>query len=1186
MRPKRSFLRKFFILPVFVLIACLSGLQAQSAPDAQRIEGYEYHGYIPFEPENEADEGIPGQTYDMLLDGDVDTKWCVDVHNRTSWSIQFATKDYVRVSGYCMVAADDTEAYSGRNPKSWKLEAKGSDGVWEVLDEVTDDDILPDKNQARGYRELNNTFMYCEFRLTFTGVNEGNAFQLSEFFLLYKDPDTDVRKPWIRLHPNTILPGINPAVVTGDNRSTVTLGGDPYNQEAYTLLGWNTHPSGTGTTYKADDPYFITRDEVVYAMWEAKQFELTINLENFEGSPLYRRIGYKTTAQFRLTPPEREGYIFKYWIVTSGGGTWKLNEKYDANTNIYGTYGNATLAGVWEKRKEIEVSWYSDDNLIGTDTYYEGDIPEYKGEKPEKESIPEYDFTFIGWDKELKELTEDTTFNAVFEGTRRSYEITWLDEDGSQFDVTSVEYGTVPSHEPPEKQPTKESCYVFEGWEETPVAVTGNATYKAVFREIPRPYEITWQYEDGSLIDVTEAGYGTMPSHADPNKKATDEYSYTFIGWDRELSVVDGPAVYTARFTPSKNRYEITWKDDKGEVIDVTTVEYGEIPQHENPVKKPIDQYSYVFAGWSPNVKAVTGAAEYKAQFSEVVNSYEIVWKDENGTLIDTTTVEYGSMPLHSDLNNRETREAYFEFDGWEPNLKAVTGPAEYKAKFKETKKSCEIIWKYENGLVIGSGAWEYGTVPSCIDPEMEPTPEYEYVFTGWDPEVTEVDGAAVYTAIFTPSRRSYVITWQDDEGNVFDTSMVEYDSIPSHEDPVKKDSDEFIYTFIGWNRDFKAVAGPETYVARFEKTRRRYEITWKDDDGEVIDITEAEYGSMPTHPDPAGKETVDFTFTFDGWTPGLKEVTGKAEYTAQYNKKPRNYPVHFEMNGAAAMKDASVEYGKSAEKPETPQYSGFFFDGWFADKELNKPYTFEEKITDETTIYAKWTAIKPAPVLSGDEKPTAIQPLTENGQPQALINAPKAVPEGYTVEYSLDGSAWSKEIPTGTKSGEYTVRVFYRGDNYHTGFTGENLTVKIQGVYKCDATTAEWTKKSGKTVAFRITKEFDDDDGFEKFTAVTVDGVTAVRDKDYTAVKGSTIITFSADFLETLSLGEHAVKVSFEDGEASVGIKVIEAALTTPNNDTSAQTGDSSHLVLWIIRALVSIGAIGVMSVMKKSRG
>lgn len=1249
---------------------------AQTTLYAQWIEGYEYHGYIPFEPENARDRGVSGQTYDMLLDGDVNTKWGVAVPaDGGSWSLEFATKDYVRVSGYCLVTGDNTEMYSGFNPKGWKLEGKSQDGRWVVLDEVTDDETLPVKNLARVYKKLDNRYDYCEFRIIFTGVKSGNVFQLSEFSLLYKDPDKDVRKPRITLHPNNLAGSVTDYVVkTGDNRSTITLGDDPYNQGAYTLLSWNTHPRGIGDTYEADDPYVIKRDAIVYAMWEPMVFELIINLDSFEGSPVYRRIVYTTNTQFRLMPPEREGYIFKYWIVTNGDGTWKLNEKYDAGTNIYGTYGNVTLAGCWEKRKKIEVSWFSDDNLIGTDTFYEGDIPEYKGEKPEKKSSKEYDYTFIGWDKEFKQLTEDTTFNAVFEEARRSYEITWLDEDGSQFDVTSVEYGTVPSHEPPEKLSTKEKCYIFEGWEETPVAVTGNATYKASFREIPRPYEITWQYEDGSLIDVTEAGYGTMPSHADPNKKATDEYSYTFIGWDRELSVVDGPAVYTARFTPSKNSYEITWKDENGEVIDVTTVEYGEIPQHEALFKKADPQFEYTFTGWSPSLKAVTGAAEYTAQFSETVNSHEIVWKDENGNIIDTTTVEYGSMPLHPDLNNKETKEFFYEFEGWEPELKEVTGPAEYQAKFLETRKSYEIIWKYENGLVIDAKTWEYGTVPSCEDPEMEATAEFEYVFNGWDPEITEVDGAAVYTAKFTPARRSYVITWQDDEGNVFDTTMVEYGSLPSHEDPVKKDTDEFTYSFKGWNRDFKAVAGPETYVARFDKTRRSYEITWKNEDGSVIDVTTVEYGTEPAHDNLTGsvtdesirefagwnpavtavtgpaeyqaqftttprsyeitwkdedgkvidttmveygavpthvgltrEETDGFTYEFAGWDPEIKAVAGPAEYQAKYNSIKKEYTVRFVTNGGTAIDEAKTEYGQCVSKPVDPERDGYTFTGWFADENLTVTYDFEEPVIGELTIYAGWKlnekVFPPIPELTEDQKPVPIENLVEDGTEQALVRAPKKLPEGYTVKYSTDGGkTWSEEVPTGKESGKYTIRVHYQADSDHIDFDGDTLYVMIRGVYYQAESDGDWTKKSGKTYTVRVKKLFNDEECFANFTGVMVDGKTAERNKDYTAIGGSTIITFASEYLETLSVGEHLIDITFRDGETSVVLRVLEeekvsptptptptatpapTATPTPTPEPMPRTGDTAMPMIWVFLIPISAACI-VVAINRKRR-
>jgi hypothetical protein len=40
-----------------------------------------------------------------------------------------------------------------------------------------------------------------------------------------------------------------------------------------------------------------------------------------------------------------------------------------------------------------------------------------------------------------------------------------------------------------------------------------------------------------------------------------------------------------------------------------------------------------------------------------------------------------------------------------------------------------------------------------------------------------------------------------------------------------------------------------------------------------VIDITQVEYGEMPTHVDPTKAETEDYTYEFKGWTPELVSV-------------------------------------------------------------------------------------------------------------------------------------------------------------------------------------------------------------------------------------------------------------------------------------------------------------------------
>ena len=87
------------------------------------------------------------------------------------------------------------------------------------------------------------------------------------------------------------------------------------------------------------------------------------------------------------------------------------------------------------------------------------------------------------------------------------------------------------------------------------------------------------------------------------------------------------------------------------------------------------------------------------------------------------------------------------------------------------------------------------------------------------------------------------------------------------------------------------------------------------------------------------------------------------------------------------------------------------------------------------------------APGLTDDQKPMAVEGLTENGSDQALIIAPSSLPEGYKgIMYSIDsGDSWINEIPTGNAAGSYTLLVKYAGDENHEDFFGETLTVVIQ---------------------------------------------------------------------------------------------------------------------------------------------
>ena len=128
---------------------------------------------------------------------------------------------------------------------------------------------------------------------------------------------------------------------------------------------------------------------------------------------------------------------------------------------------------------------------------------------------------------------------------------------------------------------------------------------------------------------------------------------------------------------------------------------------------------------------------------------------------------------------------------------------------------------------------------------------------------------------------------------------------------------------------------------------------------------------------------------------------------------------------------------------------------------------------------------------------------------------------------------------------------------------------------------------------------EFTANGTFDLFAEVRVDG-EMVDASNYTVNAGSKIVTLKADYLKTLSNGEHSFEVIYDvlGKEYSAGcmFKVKKAAAAETEAETSAveteaqtgakaaDTGDTTNITIWLSMMLASaLGALLLLGSKKK---
>lgn len=536
---------------------------------------------------------------------------------------------------------------------------------------------------------------------------------------------------------------------------TAILPGTPY-RDGYNFLGW--YVEG-----EVDAPFDfatgITADTNLYAMFEARTYTVTFQDGDTVLATSTVRYGQAATAP---TAPAKTGYDFVGWDAT-----FKVILRDTVINAMYKAKTYAVMFFDYNYRK------------IGATQYVAYGQSAVAPNAPQRVG-----YTFVGWQPEFDDVTDDIAVFPVYEKNKYTY--TYLDGT-STVDTVEVEYGaraTMPD--------VDKDGYVFVGWfiQGTDTKYDFNTTVTAA-----RTLEARWQkilatthtvrfMVDGMLYNrqiVEEGTAATAP--ADPTK-----LGHTFVGWDVAFDNVTADLVVTATFTV--NTYTYTYVVD-GVVVDSAQYQYNQVSVAPAAPTKT----GYDFLAWKePSGATFTFGLPVQADATltaEFAPKYYNVTFVVNGKPYETQSVAYGTyahVPYTPFVSG-------YAFKGWYVGNEAydfaspVTADIEIAARLEAVLYN---LYVYLDGAEYDVLEYTAGTALSLAAPDYDPE---LYVFSGWLGLPDTMPASVVIVRGTLIPRARHTLAYYIDGYLYSSYQYTEGSAIVAEPAPVTNE----VYVFNGW---------------------------------------------------------------------------------------------------------------------------------------------------------------------------------------------------------------------------------------------------------------------------------------------------------------------------------------------------------------------------------------------------
>ena len=664
-----------------------------------------------------------------------------------------------------------------------------------------------------------------------------------------------------------------------------TLPANAFTRADYTFTGWNTEANGSGAAYADGATVNFNADTTLYAQWTQNPV-ITFDANCGDGLMPTQTVQPGAAAALTANAFTRADYDFAGWNTAADGTGTDYADGADITASE-----NVTLYAQWKLHK-YHVRWLNwNGSVLQEGDYTCKEYAEWNWDnddpsRPEDENHT-YKFARRWTPYDAAEKINgwgfyphmDVDFTAVFNSFEKL--TVTFDANGGTGTMEPVKIANGSSGEGyalPECSFTREG-YTFDGW-----LITGTIA------EFPNddPFEVT--EKPASELDLSR---GTLFLYSDLTLKAS---------W-------------------KVNTYTVTWKNDDGTVLKTEKVNYGAMPTYGGiPTKSADAQYTYCFAGWTPEVAPVMGDVTYSAVYTEQLRSYTVKWVNWDGSTLKEETVPYGTVPVYGAADPTRAADAKntYAFSGWDKEITAVTGNVTYTAQFTAacrhaatTLRDVKAATCTEDGYTGDTYCADCGVKLSdgtvtpakghteVIDPAVEPTCTETGLTEGKHCSVCnevivaqQVIPATGHTEVIDPAVEPTCTKTGLTEGkhcSVCNEVIVAQQVIPAagHTEEIRGRKDATL-TEDGYTGDTYCSVCDKLLETGTVIPKTGATVTWIVDGVKTTQVYA--YGDVPAYNGtPTKTETPYYTYAFTGWDKELTAVTGDVTYTAQFQAVGKN---------------------------------------------------------------------------------------------------------------------------------------------------------------------------------------------------------------------------------------------------------------------------------------------------------